>query len=106
MPKRSKEAKGGDSGHGVAPANAVSKDIDDIFEKKPLTKPSGPKFPERSTEGQQVVASAPTALVANELANVQKKVTAARAAKPCAMSNASANDDFADIRGTKRSSVK
>lgn len=106
MSKRKKEAKGKGSGHAVASVNAVSKDIDDIFAKRAVSKTVVSKPLMQSTESQKAEASAPTALVAIELSNVQKKVTAARAAKPAVISSSRVNDAFADIRGTKKSRVQ
>ena len=106
MPKRKKEAKGEGSAPALAPVNASSKDIDEIFSKRAASKPAVPKPPKQSIIAQEAVPSTATVPVANELANVQKKVTAARAAKSTLISNASVNDDFADIRGTKKRSVQ
>jgi O6-methylguanine-DNA--protein-cysteine methyltransferase len=106
MAKRKKETKPEESASAVSPAKALAKDIDGIFAKKAASEPVVEKPPQKTLKSRQTVGTAPVGLVAEELADVHRKVKAARAVKSAVMPNVHGNDDFADIRGTKKRTIQ
>ena len=101
MAKR-KENKDQESVLTVASASGASKDIDDIFAKSPATDPVRKESLKQTAESGPHLESTPRAPFNEELANVHRKVQAARGVKPIVAPHRSGQDDFADIRGTKK----
>lgn len=86
----------------VVSATGASKDIDAIFAKGPTAKPVHKESLKQTATKVTPSGSAPPRVLDNELANIHMKVKAARAIKQVVAPSLSAQDDFADIRGTKK----
>jgi hypothetical protein len=102
MSTRKKENKDQRSVPPVVSATATSKDIDDIFAKRPAAKAVHKESLQENTKKDPPSRSSPPPVLDNELANIHRKVKAARAVKSVVAPRLSAQDDFADIRGTKK----
>src|SRR5579862_195008 len=102
MAKRKKENKDQMSVPTVVSATGASKDIDDIFAKRPTAKPVHKESLKQATKKGPPSGSAPPPVLDNELAKIHMKVKAARAVKSVVAPKTSVQYDFADIRGTKK----
>ena len=87
-----------------APAQTdVTKDIDDIFAARKPRTPSVKTKPLKAGEVQGSLRKATANLQGNDLASVQKQVQAAKSKRNDVASQSAQDNDFADIRGTKKS---
>lgn len=83
----------------------VAKDIDDIFAtKKVVTSPSEPptKRPQKSVKVQSSGTTMTVRSTDDDLATVQGQVRAVKSAQSNKSSHVTKEDDFSDIRGTKK----
>jgi hypothetical protein len=82
----------------------VTKDIDDIFAIKKAASPSSKsKKPSSTVAANSAETQRKTA--PGDLASVQEQVEAAKAKGPSGLSQKEREDAFADIRGTKKSTI-
>lgn len=84
------------------PSQDSSKDIDDIFAEKYPKKPAERKSltgksDELKSSGQSIEKTGK-----DDLATIQKKITTAKLKEPNFNAKVVADDDFSDIRGTKK----
>jgi hypothetical protein len=84
------------------PSQDSSKDIDDIFaEKQPKTAAEQKSLTGKSDMTKSSRQSMETT-AGDDLATIQKKITTAKMKEPNFIAKVVADDDFADIRGTKK----
>jgi hypothetical protein len=83
----------------------VTKDIDDIFAARKPTTPSVKTKPLKAGDVESSLRKATANLQGNDLASVQKQVQAAKSKRNALALQGAQDDDFADIRGTKKSII-
>jgi len=102
MGKRKKHAKDEGTAPAVARVDVVTKDIDEIFAKKAPSKPAVTIPVQTALKTSSTVGAGLAAVVTEDLADIDRKIKAAKPAKSFVTRSVNDNDDFADIRGIKK----
>jgi hypothetical protein len=89
----------------LEPVKNVAKDIDDIFATKKVTPLTSEKPLKGILKAPKTTTVVPEIEEVEDLASVRSKVRAAKAGREIGSLNGLKDDDFADIRGTKKRSL-
>ena len=89
----------------LEPVKNVAKDIDDIFATKKVAPLTSEKPLKGILKAPKTTTVVPQIEEVEDLASVQSKVRAVKAGRKIGSLNELKDDDFADIRGTKKRSL-